>query len=294
MSDETTGDGVTTDEGSTDEGTTTTSADEGTELEGIPDKEIDSAQTRTDDQPGSLKPVHSANVGAWQELTTGDPEPVLVAERQRHVRRPAARTPRGTGASSSRCCSPARARGPTARSSTRSTDQLATALATSDGGADAAVERVVVDRGELTIFVRREHLPAVARAMRDVPGLRFEMCLGVSGVHFPEQQGRELHAVYHLLSITHGSRRVRLEVTAPDDDPHVPSIVSVYPGVDWHERETWDMFGIVFDGHPALTRILMPDDWPGHPQRKDYPLGGIPVEYKGGTVPPPDERRAYS
>ena len=159
---------------------------------------------------------------------------------------------------------------------------------------DDAVERVVVDRGELTIFVRREHLPAVARALRDVPGLRFEMCLGVSGVHFPEEQGRELHAVYHLLSITNGSRRVRLEVTAPDDDPHIPSIVSVYPGVDWHERETWDMFGIVFDGHPALTRILMPDDWPGHPQRKDYPLGGIPVEYKGGTVPPPDQRRAYS
>ena len=142
--------------------------------------------------------------------------------------------------------------------------------------------------------MRREHLLAVARAMRDVPGLRFEMCSGVSGVHYPGEQGRELHAVYHLLSITHGSRRVRLEVTAPDADPHIPSIVSVYPSNDWHERETWDMFGIVFDGHPALTRILMPDDWPGHPQRKDYPLGGIPVEYKGGTVPPPDERRAYS
>ena len=60
------------------------------------------------------------------------------------------------------------------------------------------------------------------------------------------------------------------------------------------ERETWDMFGIVFDGHPGLTRILMPDDWVGHPQRKDYPLGGIPVEYKGAQIPPPDERRSYS
>ena len=73
-----------------------------------------------------------------------------------------------------------------------------------------------------------------------------------------------------------------------------PSIVAVYPTADWHERETYDMFGIVFDGHPALARILMPDDWPGHPQRKDYPLGGIPVEYKGAVVPPPDERRSYS
>ena len=71
----------------------------------------------------------------------------------------------------------------------------------------------------------------------------------------------------------------------PDSDPHVPSVVSVYPADDWHERETFDMFGIVFDGHPALTRILMPDDWPGHPQRKDYPLGGIPVEYKGAEHP---------
>ena len=84
--------------------------------------------------------------------------------------------------------------------------------------------------------------------------------------------------------MTH-NRRIRLEVTRPDADPHIPSLVSIYPTNDWHERETWDMFGIIFDGHPALTRILMPDDWPGHPQRKDYPLGGIPVEYKGGTHP---------
>ena len=157
-----------------------------------------------------------------------------------------------------------------------------------------AVERVVVDRGELTIFVRREHLPAVARALRDDPALRFELCTGVSGVHYPDEAGRELHAVYHFVSITHGGRRVRVEVTAPDSDPHIPSIVETYPGNDWHERETWDMFGIEFDGHPSLTRILMPDDWPGHPQRKDYPLGGIPVEYKGATIPPPDQRRSYN
>ena len=68
----------------------------------------------------------------------------------------------------------------------------------------------------------------------------------------------------------------------------------MWASADWHERETWDMFGIHFDGHPAMTRILMPDDWPGHPQRKDYPLGGIPVEYKGATVPAPDQRRSYN
>ncbi len=156
-----------------------------------------------------------------------------------------------------------------------------------------AIEDLVVDRGELTFVVRRERLVEVMRLLRDEPSLRFEMCLGVSGVHYLDDAGRELHAVYPLLSLTH-NRRVRVEVACPDADPHIPSVVSVYPANDWHERETWDMFGIVFDGHPALTRILMPDDWPGHPQRKDYPLGGIPVEYKGATIPPPDERRTYS
>ena len=155
-----------------------------------------------------------------------------------------------------------------------------------------AVEKVVVDRGELTLYVRREKLVEVARALRDDAGLRFEMCLGVSGIHWPGDEGRELHAVYPLLSMTH-NRRIRLEVTCPDADPHIPSVFSVYPANDWHERETYDFFGIIFDGHPALTRIEMPDDWPGHPQRKDYPLGGIPVEYKGAEIPPPDQRRGY-
>ena len=173
-------------------------------------------------------------------------------------------------------------------------DNLERALTGGKASYAQAIERVVIDRGEMTVFVAREHLLAVARAMRDDPSLRFEVCTGVSGVHYPHEAGRELHAVYHLRSITHGGRQIRLEVTCPDDDSHIPSVVDVYPANDWHERETWDMFGIEFDGHPALTRILMPDDWPGHPQRKDYPLGGIPVEYKGATIPPPDQRRSYN
>ncbi|TRW81219.1 NADH-quinone oxidoreductase subunit C [Mycolicibacterium sp. 018/SC-01/001] len=156
-----------------------------------------------------------------------------------------------------------------------------------------AIERVIVYRGELTLEVHRERLVDVAHALRDDAALRFELCLGVSGVHYPDDSGRELHAVYPLMSITH-NRRIRVEVTAPDDDPHIPSLFSVYPTTDWHERETYDFFGIVFDGHPALTRIEMPDDWIGHPQRKDYPLGGIPVEYHGAQIPPPDQRRSYN
>jgi NADH-quinone oxidoreductase subunit C len=174
-------------------------------------------------------------------------------------------------------------------------DEVAEALGRglAERGLPDAIEKVVVHRGEITFFIRRERLLETARLLRDDETLRYEMCIGVSGVHYPNEQGRELHAVYHLLSITH-NRRIRLEVTCPDADPHVPSVVSVYPTNDWHERETYDFFGIVFDGHPALTRIEMPDDWPGHPQRKDYPLGGVPVEYKGATIPPPDTRRSYN
>ncbi len=171
-------------------------------------------------------------------------------------------------------------------------DSLERAMNAAGASYDDAIPLAVVSNGELTLYVRREHLVSVASQLRDHPDLSFEMCLGVSGVHYPDQSGAELHAVYHLLSITH-NRRVRLEVTAPDADPHVPSVVDIYPTCDWHERETWDFFGLIFDGHPALTRIEMPDDWRGHPQRKDYPLGGIPVEYRGATIPPPDERRAY-
>ena len=97
---------------------------------------------------------------------------------------------------------------------------------------------------------------------------------------------------YQLTSMTY-RRIVRLECAVSVEAPHLPSVTGVYPTADWQEREVYDMFGIRFDGHPALTRILMPDDWEGHPQRKDYPLGGIPVEYKGAQIPPPDERRSY-
>ena len=153
-----------------------------------------------------------------------------------------------------------------------------------------AIERVVVDRGELTLHIKRERLVEVSLILRD--RLKFENCLGVSGVHYPADTNHELHAVYPLLSMTN-NQRIRLEVSVPDSDPHIPSLVEVWAGNNWNERETFDMFGIIFDGHPGLTRILMPDDWQGHPQRKDYALGGIAVEYKGATTPPPSERRSY-
>jgi len=154
-----------------------------------------------------------------------------------------------------------------------------------------AIEKVVVDRDELTLHVKPERIAEVAQIMRDDESLRFELCSSVSGVDYLNSDARRLHVTYQLTSMTY-RRRVRLEVAVPVDVP-VPSVTSVYPTADWQERETYDMFGVVFTGHPNLTRILMPDDWEGHPQRKDYPLGGVPVEYKGAEIPPPDQRRVY-
>ncbi|MGI8721103.1 MAG: NADH-quinone oxidoreductase subunit C [Geodermatophilaceae bacterium] len=159
----------------------------------------------------------------------------------------------------------------------------------------ATVQRVVLDRGELTLHVARERLVRLCKTLRDHEALRFELLSSVSGVDYLGSGGAHedrLHAVYHVTSMTF-RRRIRLEVAVPDDDATIPSVTGLYPTADWQERETWDMFGIVFEGHPGLTRILMPDDWDGFPQRKDYPLGGVPVDYKGATIAPPDERRSY-
>ncbi|MCW2584879.1 MAG: NADH-quinone oxidoreductase subunit [Frankiales bacterium] len=171
-------------------------------------------------------------------------------------------------------------------------DEATDALEAAWPGFGDHVLRIVVDRGELTIHVRPQAVREVAQVLRDDPDLRFELLSSVSGVDYPAQEAR-LHAVYHFTSLTY-RRRLRVEAAVTVEDPHLPSVTSVYPTADFQEREAYDMFGIVFDGHPALTRILMPDDWDGHPQRKDYPLGGIPVEYKGASIPPPDERRAYA
>jgi NADH-quinone oxidoreductase subunit C len=174
-------------------------------------------------------------------------------------------------------------------------DELVDNLLIAYPPAAQGITKVVVDRGELTLHVAREHLIGIATALRNDPSLRFELLSSVSGVDYYSPQddtAPRLHSVYHLTSMTY-RRRMRLEVGVSLVDPHIPSVTPLYPTADWQERETFDMFGIVYDGHPGLTRIEMPDDWDGHPQRKDYPLGGIPVQYKGATIPPPDERRTY-
>jgi NADH-quinone oxidoreductase subunit C len=120
-----------------------------------------------------------------------------------------------------------------------------------------------------TIYVPAEHLVHTCRALVDAPPLRFNAIIEITAAdYFPRAPRFEV--VYHLLSVPN-RQRVRLKVRVPDGGS-LPTVQSVWPGAGWPEREVWDMFGIVFEGHPDLRRLLMPEDWEGHPGRKDYPV----------------------
>ncbi len=264
--------------------------------EGVPEKPV--AERSMDDKPASDTSIADKSQHDKSIIVSDDPGPLpphqdldVVDVRTGMFGASSSGDTSGYGGLVRRVAVPGATQRPYGGWFDSAADSLERSLETA--GLAEALEKVVVHRGEITFHIRREHLRSVMQTLRDDLQLRFEFCSGVGGVHFPHHSGAELHAVYHLLSMTH-NRRIRVEVTCPEADPHIPSVVGVYPTNDWHERETYDFFGIVFDGHPALTRIEMPDDWPGHPQRKDYPLGGIPVEYKGAVIAPPDQRRAYS
>lgn len=116
----------------------------------------------------------------------------------------------------------------------------------------------------------------------------YAMPVGVTGVDYLTHPGRSLpsgvkperfEVVVELVSLKQ-HKRIRVRCQVPGDDPHVPTLFDVWPGVEAHERETYDMFGIRFDGHPDPSRILMPEDWEGHPLRKDYDVGHVPVQFK--------------
>lgn len=136
----------------------------------------------------------------------------------------------------------------------------------------SAAAQVVEFRGETTIVVPRQHLISTAELLAGEPSLKFSFLSDLSGVdRFPLEPRFEVN--YHLLSIEK-RLRVRLKVKLSSADPVVHSVTSIWPTANWHEREVYDMFGIQFEGHPDLRRILMPDGWEGHPLRKDYPTEG--------------------
>jgi NADH-quinone oxidoreductase subunit C len=161
--------------------------------------------------------------------------------------------------------------------------------------------------GETTVTIEREHIRAACEFARDALGFRMLVDIvaadylnwggrGVSGyigtasgrdLNFPMTQGlqvmpelkpKRFSVAYHLLALRQPAERVRLKVWLDDGEP-VESVVSVWPTADWLEREQFDLMGIRFDGHPNLQRLIMDDDWEGHPLRKDYPVGGEPVRF---------------
>jgi len=137
--------------------------------------------------------------------------------------------------------------------------------------AQAAAE-VIEFRGEITVVVPREHLQRAAEYLASEPSLRFSFLSDITTVdRFPLEPRFEVN--YHLLSLDR-RERLRLKVRLSGSDPVIHSVMPVWPTANWHERENFDLFGIRFEGHPDLQRILMPDDWEGYPLRKDYPVEG--------------------
>ena len=131
-------------------------------------------------------------------------------------------------------------------------------------------------RGQDVARVPNERWLVFATAAKDAG---FEMCVDVTAVDWMRQRPDRFEVVANLLSMQH-RLRLRMITTAPRQEPTVASLVPVWPGVNFPEREAYDMFGVVFDGHPDLTRILMPDEWEGHPLRKDFGVGTVPVQFK--------------
>ena len=165
-----------------------------------------------------------------------------------------------------------------------------------DGAAEPAADEAAGDdlvhgcptalsRGQQVVFPPRERYLEVVTALRDEG---FEMCADLCAVDYLAHPSRPLppvvaperfEVVVSLVSLTR-RRRIRVRVQVPEHDPVVRSLFDLYPGTEAMEREAWDMMGVAFEGHPDLTRILMPEDWEGHPLRKDYPAGRVPVQFK--------------
>jgi len=144
-----------------------------------------------------------------------------------------------------------------------------------------AVLDVIEHRGETTMVVETDKIVEVCTYLRDTDGLEYNFLSDLCAIDYlPDEpyDGKRFAVNYHLYSMLH-NRRLRVKVYANSDEPKVPTVTTVWKSAMFQEREAFDMFGIRFEGHPDLRRILMPEDWEGHPQRKDYPLGYEPVQF---------------
>ena len=135
------------------------------------------------------------------------------------------------------------------------------------------VAEVVEAFGELTLVVPRSSIVEVCAHLKSAPGFEFDMLSDLTGVDRGPEEEPRFEVNYHLFS-TKRYHRMRLKVLLNQEDTHVRTVTGVWRTANWHERETFDMMGVIFDGHPDLRRILLPDDWQGHALRKDFPLRG--------------------
>ena len=127
--------------------------------------------------------------------------------------------------------------------------------------------------GETTVIVPREQIVAVCEFLKTTPGYEFNFLSDICGFDRGPEEEPRFEVNYHLFSTTK-HHRLRLKIVLHEEDAHVPTVTTVWRTANWHERETYDLFGVIFDGHPDLRRILLPDDWQGHALRKDFPLRG--------------------
>ncbi|HEX9123693.1 MAG TPA: NADH-quinone oxidoreductase subunit C [Actinomycetota bacterium] len=147
---------------------------------------------------------------------------------------------------------------------------------------------LVVARDEATVVVDRSELLDALRELRDDPELALDFLSSITATDWPGRDPR-FWVSYELSSIEH-RHRLRVKVGLSEEDPHAPTVTGLFPTADWYERETYDFYGIVFDGHPDLRRILLPDGWEGYPLRKTEELGGVDTRFKGAFMPPVDRR----
>ena len=147
---------------------------------------------------------------------------------------------------------------------------------------------VVTARGEVSVVVDRGELLDALAFLRDDEELRLDFLSSVTATDWPGRDPR-FWVAYELKSVAL-HHRARVKVGLSGSDPHVPTVTGLFPTANWLERETFDFYGVVFDGHPDLTRILLPDDWEGHPLRKTEELGGVNTRFVGAFIPPVDKR----
>ncbi|HKR10867.1 MAG TPA: NADH-quinone oxidoreductase subunit C [Pyrinomonadaceae bacterium] len=135
------------------------------------------------------------------------------------------------------------------------------------------VSDVIAAFGEITVVVPREHLAAACTFLKTSPETKFDFLSDVCGADRGPEEEPRFEVNYHLFS-TSIYHRLRVKVVLNEEDTHVPTVTGIWKTANWHERETYDLFGVIFDGHPDLRRILLPEDWQGHALRKDFPLRG--------------------